>query len=93
VNADRAARHEAEMRRKVRMAAIEVEQGRTKESRAPSSSATKGTRDHVGSPSSEVGQDPAPTRHEPETERERVLAKSKYEAAEPFHPPKGNRFS
>lgn len=50
-------------------------------------------RDDVASPSSEAGQDPAPTRHEPETEEEKMLEKSKYEAAQPFRPPKGNRFS
>lgn len=48
--------------------------------------------DDVASPSSEASHDPAPTRHEPDTEAERVLEKSKYEAA-PFRPPKGNRFS
>lgn len=49
--------------------------------------------DDVSSPSLEAGHDPAPTRHEPETEEERVLEKSKYETAAPFRPPKGNRFS
>lgn len=45
------------------------------------------------SPSSQASQDPAATRHEPETEAERVLEKSKYETAQPFRPPRGNRFS
>ena len=45
------------------------------------------------SPSTEASSDPAPTRHEPETEADRVLGKSKYETAQPFRPPKGNRLS
>lgn len=45
------------------------------------------------SPSTEASLDPAPTRHEPETEEDRVLEKSKYETAQPFRPPKGNRLS
>ncbi|KAJ5573772.1 uncharacterized protein N7459_008199 [Penicillium hispanicum] len=49
--------------------------------------------DDVASPSSEASHDPAPTRHEPMTENDRVLEKGKYEAAEPFRPPRGNRFS
>lgn len=50
-------------------------------------------RDDVASPSTEAGQDPAPTRHEPETDEEKLLEKSKYEAAQPFRPPRGNRLS
>lgn len=49
--------------------------------------------DDDASPSSQASYDPAPTRHEPETEAERVLEKSKYETATPFRPPKGDRFS
>lgn len=49
--------------------------------------------DDVASPSAEAGHDPAPTRHEPETDVERVVEKGKYEAAAPFRPPRGNRFS
>lgn len=51
------------------------------------------SRENVASPSTEAGQDPAPTRHEPETDKEILLEKSKYEAAETFRPPRGNRFS
>ncbi|PYH42698.1 uncharacterized protein BP01DRAFT_263160, partial [Aspergillus saccharolyticus JOP 1030-1] len=47
--------------------------------------------DDVASPSAEASHDPAATRHEPETEADRVLEKGKYEAAQPFRPPKGNR--
>lgn len=49
--------------------------------------------DDVASPSAEASHDPAPTRHEPMTENERVAEKGKYEAAAPFRPPRGNRFS
>lgn len=48
--------------------------------------------DDMASPSTEAARDPAPTRHEPDTETERVLEKGKYETAEPYRPPKGNRF-
>jgi hypothetical protein len=41
----------------------------------------------------EAGHDPAPTRHEPVTEEQRLEEKSKYEAAETFKPRKGNRLS
>ncbi|KAK4159013.1 hypothetical protein QBC43DRAFT_328025 [Cladorrhinum sp. PSN259] len=49
--------------------------------------------DSAGSPSQETGNDPAPTRHAPATETERVFEKSKYEASQPFRSPKGDRFS
>lgn len=47
----------------------------------------------VASPSREMDTDPAPTRHAPLTEHERVYGKSKYEAAEPYKSKKGDRFS
>jgi hypothetical protein len=50
-------------------------------------------RDDVGSPSAEACNDPAPTRHEPVTDEQRVAEKSKYEASETFKPIKGNRLS
>lgn len=49
--------------------------------------------DATNSPSIEASLDPAPTRHAPDTEAEQVLEKGKYEAARPFRPPPGNRFS
>jgi len=49
--------------------------------------------DDIGSPSEEAGHDPAPTRHEPDTEAQRVEEKGKYEAAQTFRSRKGNRFS
>jgi hypothetical protein len=83
---------EAEDRRK---AALSVPQEVRKPSDDPSLQRAIAfpARDDVASPSSEAGQDPAPTRHEPETEEEKILEKSKYEAAQTFRPPRGNRFS
>lgn len=49
--------------------------------------------DTAGSPSQESSSDPAPTRHAPATEGQRVLEKSKYESSTPFRSPKGDRFS
>lgn len=48
--------------------------------------------DPVGSPGREQ-YDPAPTRHAPTTEGERVIEKSKYESSTPFRSKKGDRFS
>jgi hypothetical protein len=49
--------------------------------------------DTAGSPSQESSSDPAPTRHAPTTEGQRVVEKSKYEASVPFRSTKGDRFS
>lgn len=49
--------------------------------------------DMSGSPSQEASMDPAPTRHAPHTEGQRVMEKSKYETSEPFRARKGDRFS
>lgn len=49
--------------------------------------------DHTGSPSQEASADPAPTRHAPESEGQRVQEKSKYETTQPFRSKKGDRFS
>ncbi|ROT43207.1 hypothetical protein SODALDRAFT_327389 [Sodiomyces alkalinus F11] len=48
--------------------------------------------DLAGSPSQESGADPAPTRHAPTTEGQRLSEKSKYEST-PFISRKGDRFS
>ncbi|KAK2743536.1 hypothetical protein FQN57_004833 [Myotisia sp. PD_48] len=67
---------------------------------APPMAGTKGRSTNAGaqsddvcSPSEEIGHDPAPTRHEPDSEAQRVGEKGKYEAAEQFRSRKGNRFS
>ncbi|GES65731.1 hypothetical protein ATEIFO6365_0012012300 [Aspergillus terreus] len=104
INADRASRFEAEMKRKAQLAAMEAEHRRQAAVNEPVPTPSENpslkranmaryqsAADDVASPSTEASHDPAPTRHEPETEAERVLEKGKYEAAQPFRPPKGNR--
>lgn len=63
----------------------------------PISSSTMGggpaRTDAVASPGQETGDDPAPTRHAPETEGQRVVEKSKYEPTALFTSRKGDRFS
>ncbi|KAJ9206282.1 hypothetical protein DTO271D3_9035 [Paecilomyces variotii] len=114
INADRASRHEAELRRKASLAAAEYQERRSAPTPSSLSSAPpnktpvptddpslqraklaqqNNVSDVAGSPSSEASNDPAPTRHEPDTDAQRVLEKSKYEATETFRPPRGNRLS
>lgn len=114
INADRASRHEAELRRKASLAAAEYQERRSAPTPPTLSSAPpnktpvptddpslqraklaqqNNVSDVAGSPSSEASNDPAPTRHEPDTDAQRVLEKSKYEATETFRPPRGNRLS
>jgi len=107
INADRAARFEAEQKRKARYQRAErgaipydsaPPTGRTKaKSKSQSdpiepSQSTKGL-DHAGSPSSEISEDAAPVGHAPVDHEQRMREKSKYEAAEPFRSKKGDRFS
>jgi hypothetical protein len=105
INADRAARFEAEIKRKAQLKAQEAEHRREAISTSTPSPTDDGSlkranmarfqnaADDVASPSAEASHDPAPTRHEPMTETDRVHEKGKYEAAAPFRPPSGNRFS
>ncbi|KAH9859315.1 hypothetical protein IAQ61_011096 [Plenodomus lingam] len=44
-------------------------------------------------PSAEASRDPAPTRHEAESEEQRAREKSKYEASEAYRSRRGDRFS
>jgi hypothetical protein len=44
-------------------------------------------------PSVQASQDPAPTRHAPSDEGQRVVEKSKYEASDVYRSRKGDRFS
>ncbi|KAI9828431.1 MAG: hypothetical protein M1832_002859 [Thelocarpon impressellum] len=89
ITADRAERHEQDMRRKRLQDSLEQ--------RAPPKSLYSNERsrasDYAGSPSQEASSDPAPTRHAPENEGQRVKEKSKYEASEPFRAKRGDRFS
>ena len=63
----------------------------------PTSASTGGSspvrHDNAGSPSQEATSDPAPTRHEPATEQQRLDEKSKYESSSPYRSRKGDRFS
>ncbi|KAJ5223714.1 hypothetical protein N7468_008256 [Penicillium chermesinum] len=106
INADRQNRFEADLKRKAQMKAMEEEHRRqaslnlttpvpTDDASLKRANAARGqnSADDVASPSTEDSHDPAPTRHEPLTDKDRVLEKGKYEAAEPFRPPRGNRFS
>ncbi|KAJ5995635.1 hypothetical protein N7481_002612 [Penicillium waksmanii] len=106
VNADRQARFEADMKRKAQLKAMENDHKRQAAMTAPAPDPTddaslkranmtrfQNAADDVASPSAEASHDPAPTRHEPMTENDRVLEKGKYEAAQPYRPPSGNRFS
>jgi hypothetical protein len=92
INADRAARFEADQRRRQMQESLEYSAKPT----TSSSMAKNGgppRADHSGSPSQEASTDPAPTRHAPESEGQRVREKSKYETSEPFRSKKGDRFS
>ncbi|TVY35271.1 hypothetical protein LSUB1_G005712, partial [Lachnellula subtilissima] len=102
INADRAARFEAEQRRRQVQESLEYSsklQSKPTTSSAMGGSVAKSTNggpprsDSSGSPSQEATLDPAPTRHAPESEGQRVMEKSKYETAQPFRATKGDRFS
>ena len=89
INADRATRFEAEQKKRRFQESLEYS------AREQSHKATSGpaVTDSSGSPSQEATSDPAPTRHAPESEGQRVREKSKYETTEPFRSKKGDRFS
>ncbi|EPE33856.1 hypothetical protein GLAREA_06869 [Glarea lozoyensis ATCC 20868] len=91
INEDRAARFDADRRRRQRQADLEYSSQQAAKINPASESAPRS--DHSGSPSQEATLDPAPTRHAPESEGQRVREKSKYEASEPFRARKGDRFS
>ncbi|KAL2268611.1 hypothetical protein VTJ83DRAFT_3457 [Remersonia thermophila] len=82
INADRQARLEEQRKRKYYSESLET-----------SANGGPPRTDAAGSPSQEASSDPAPTRHAPATEGQRVVEKSKYEASVPFTSPKGDRFS
>ncbi|UKZ72739.1 hypothetical protein TrVFT333_000373 [Trichoderma virens FT-333] len=92
IRADRQAKLEAHRQKIAANKAFEYE--------ATAASAGAGTNnggpartDNAGSPSQEASNDPAPTRHAPATESERVAEKSKYESDTPYRTRKGDRFS
>ena len=98
INADRAERFEKDRKRRQMQESLEYSQNVPGK---PMSASTMGgstnggppRSDHSASPSQESTIDPAPTRHAPENEGQRVKEKSKYEASEPFRAKKGDRFS
>ncbi|KAL2059865.1 hypothetical protein VTL71DRAFT_10020 [Oculimacula yallundae] len=90
INADRQTRFEAEQRK--RRIQESLEYSATSGGKAGANGGPPRS-DSSGSPSQEANLDPAPTRHAPDTEGQRVREKSKYEAAEPFRSRKGDRFS
>jgi hypothetical protein len=92
INADRQARFEADQRRRRMQESLEYS-ATTSSNYGGTGNGTPARVDHSGSPSQEANLDPAPTRHAPDTEKQRVLEKSKYEASEPFRARKGDRFS
>ncbi|KAI0433323.1 hypothetical protein F5Y09DRAFT_299143 [Xylaria sp. FL1042] len=89
INADRAQRYEETQRKKRMMDSLEHPENVP----TPPSNGVPVSNDFAGSPSQEASSDPAPTRHAPTTEDQRVFEKSKYESSTPFRSPKGDRFS
>ncbi|PSN74401.1 hypothetical protein BS50DRAFT_478119, partial [Corynespora cassiicola Philippines] len=79
INADRAAKAEADRQKRIAQYQLEQAHFGDKYPAPPRAS----------NPSQEASKDPAPTRHAPEDEAER----SKYEAREVFRSRKGDRFS
>ncbi|KAK4148180.1 uncharacterized protein C8A04DRAFT_23976 [Dichotomopilus funicola] len=100
INADRQSRLEEQRKKKAMVDSLEYSENVPTR---PLSSATMGggatsnntpaRTDTAGSPSQESSSDPAPTRHAPTTEAQRVFEKSKYESSVPFKSTKGDRFS
>jgi hypothetical protein len=98
INADRAARHEAEFKKQARLRRLEQYSSPSdseqtyskpkKSKKGPAESEGMAARvkglDHAGSPSSEASEDVAPVGHSPETLDQKMRERSKYEAAEPY---------
>jgi hypothetical protein len=107
INADRAARFEADQKKQAQLRRLEASSAfseRTPTNKSTSrkspdaqtgqsSSATNKGLDHAGSPSSEISEDAAPVGHAPVNQEQKVREKSKYEASEPYRSKKGDRFS
>ncbi|KAI0515418.1 hypothetical protein F5B22DRAFT_607291 [Xylaria bambusicola] len=93
INADRAQRFEETQRKKRMINSLEYSNDNVSAQPSSRSSDAPVSNDVAGSPSQEASSDPAPTRHAPTTESQRVFEKSKYESSTPFKSPKGDRFS
>lgn len=105
INADRAARFEAEQKQKAYQRRLEESsymkasstskskvKSKTQAELASDTNSTKGL-DHAGSPSSEISEDAAPVGHAPVDQDQKISEKSKYEAAQPFRSKRGDRLS
>ncbi|KAI0858221.1 hypothetical protein F4860DRAFT_527338 [Xylaria cubensis] len=97
INADRAQRFEEAQRKKRMIDSLDYSTNSASTSSSVASPRNNNNapvnNDYTGSPSQEASSDPAPTRHAPATEDQRVFEKSKYESSTPFKSPKGDRFS
>ncbi|KAF2744909.1 hypothetical protein M011DRAFT_527977 [Sporormia fimetaria CBS 119925] len=109
INEDRAMKAEADRKKRQQQYHIESQYRSPVSAQMPMQSAVAGTpasqnaghasdadwaqqRDE-GSPSQEASMDPAPTRHAPEDEAQKMREKSKYEASDVYRSRKGDRFS
>lgn len=93
INADRMSRLEEQRKKKAIADSLQYSQHVSPTTTGAEPNGGPARIDAVGSPSQESSSDPAPTRHAPTTEGQRVLEKSKYESAVPFRSTKGDRFS
>jgi hypothetical protein len=106
INADRAARHEAEAKKQARLRRLEqnatpstADQTYTKPKKVKTDleGGGAGARgkglDRGGDPSSDARVDVAAGGHSPETMDQKIRERSKYEAAEPYRSKKGDRLS
>ena len=88
INADKKARHEADMKRRELL--LSASPGAEA---APPKKKKRKAVDNTNSPSNEASNDPAPTQHAPEHEDQLLREKGKYEASKPYKSRKGDRFS
>lgn len=89
INADRAERAEAEERSRQAHERMRVQEMMMRKSEAADGASSKGSGGRTDPSREAVGGDPAPVTHE----QEKVAARGRFEAAEPFRAPKGDRFS
>ncbi|ROW02776.1 hypothetical protein VSDG_01881 [Cytospora chrysosperma] len=94
INADRQARLEEQNKKRAMIASLEnASNASSQAGKTPVNDGSPPNECVVASPGREMDTDPAPVRHQPLTEHERVYGRSKYEAAEPYKSKKGDRFS
>ncbi|KAF2422198.1 hypothetical protein EJ08DRAFT_701747 [Tothia fuscella] len=94
INADRDRRHALEVERRAQQLRMENDAyARRYQQPSLGGGASGAAHGDDPNPSGEASVDPAPTRHAPENESQRVGEKSKYEASEVWRSKKGDRFS